>query len=63
MTYDWNRQQTADDLAINRTTLYKKMRQLGIDPERLDINMDLSELTTMFNIQDALDAPETEGSE
>ncbi len=32
---DWNRQQTADDLAINRTTLYKKMRQLGIDAERL----------------------------
>lgn len=32
---DWNRQQTADDLAINRTTLYKKMRQLGIDGERL----------------------------
>lgn len=28
---DWNRQQTADDLAINRTTLYKKMKQLGID--------------------------------
>ncbi len=30
---EWNRQQTADDLAINRTTLYKKMRQLGIDGE------------------------------
>jgi DNA-binding NtrC family response regulator len=28
---DWNRQKTADDLAINRTTLYKKMKQLGID--------------------------------
>ncbi|MEM1329284.1 MAG: sigma-54 dependent transcriptional regulator [Planctomycetota bacterium] len=28
---DWNRQQTADDLGINRTTLYKKMKQLGID--------------------------------
>lgn len=32
---DWNRQKTADDLAINRTTLYKKMRTLGIDSERL----------------------------
>ena len=32
---DWNRQKTADDLAINRTTLYKKMRQLDIDPEKL----------------------------
>lgn len=31
---DWNRQQTADDLGINRTTLYKKMRSLDIDPER-----------------------------
>jgi len=30
---DWNRQRSAEDLGINRTTLYKKMRQLGIDPE------------------------------
>lgn len=30
---DWNRQATADQLEINRTTLYKKMRQLGIDAE------------------------------
>jgi len=30
---EWNRQQTADVLGINRTTLYKKMKQLGIDPE------------------------------
>ncbi|MEM9063962.1 MAG: sigma-54 dependent transcriptional regulator [Planctomycetota bacterium] len=29
----WNRQRTAEVLDINRTTLYKKMRQLGIDPE------------------------------
>ena len=28
----WNRQRTAEQLGINRTTLYKKMRQLGIDP-------------------------------
>jgi DNA-binding NtrC family response regulator len=28
---DWNRQKTADDLAINRTTLYKKMKQLDIE--------------------------------
>jgi len=27
----WNRQQTAEALDINRTTLYKKMRALGID--------------------------------
>jgi DNA-binding NtrC family response regulator len=27
----WNRQQTADDLKINRTTLYKKMKALGIE--------------------------------
>jgi len=28
---DWNRQQTADDLGINRTTLYKKIKALGLD--------------------------------
>ncbi len=28
---DWNRQATADDLHINRTTLYKKMKALGLD--------------------------------
>ncbi|MFO0827447.1 MAG: sigma-54 dependent transcriptional regulator [Phycisphaerales bacterium] len=27
----WNRQRTADQLGINRTTLYKKMRTLGLD--------------------------------
>lgn len=27
----WNRQKTAEDLAINRTTLYKKMKALGIE--------------------------------
>lgn len=30
---DWNRTATADQLGINRTTLYKKMRSLGIDPD------------------------------
>jgi len=29
---DWNRQKTAEQLEINRTTLYKKMKTLGIDP-------------------------------
>lgn len=28
---EWNRQRTADDLAINRTTLYKKIKQYGLD--------------------------------
>ncbi|MFN7022000.1 MAG: sigma-54 interaction domain-containing protein, partial [Phycisphaerales bacterium] len=28
---NWNRQKTAEDLRINRTTLYKKMKALGID--------------------------------
>ena len=34
---NWNRQQTAEQLRINRTTLYKKMKSLGIEPggERL----------------------------
>ncbi len=30
----WNRQKTADDLGINRTTLYKKMKALDIDDEQ-----------------------------
>lgn len=30
---EWNRQQTAEVLGINRTTLYKKMKLLGIDPD------------------------------
>ena len=29
----WNRQETAKALAINRTTLYKKMKQYGLDVE------------------------------
>lgn len=29
--HDWNRQETADALAINRSTLYKKMKQYGLD--------------------------------
>ncbi len=28
---NWNRQKTADQLQINRTTLYKKMKTLGLD--------------------------------
>jgi len=34
--HDWNRQATAEALGINRTTLYKKMKRLGLDrPERM----------------------------
>lgn len=29
----WNRQTTAEQLGINRTTLYKKMKRYGLDPE------------------------------
>ncbi len=29
----WNRQKTAEQLGINRTTLYKKMKRLGLDME------------------------------
>jgi DNA-binding NtrC family response regulator len=32
----WNRQKTADQLGINRTTLYKKMKQHGIDGAESD---------------------------
>jgi DNA-binding NtrC family response regulator len=32
---DWNRAATAEELDINRTTLYKKMKRLGLDDPRL----------------------------
>ena len=28
---NWNRNATADQLGVNRTTLYKKMKKLGLD--------------------------------
>ena len=31
---DWNRHATAEVLGINRTTLYKKMKRLGLDEAR-----------------------------
>lgn len=34
---NWNRQATADELGINRTTLYKKMKRLGLEPERFSM--------------------------
>ncbi|MGF1634236.1 MAG: sigma-54-dependent transcriptional regulator [Phycisphaerae bacterium] len=35
---DWARQETADELGINRTTLYKKMRKFKLDvPEGVDV--------------------------
>ena len=33
--HKWNRAATADALDINRTTLYKKMKRLGLDDPRL----------------------------
>lgn len=33
--HNWNRASTADALEINRTTLYKKMKRLGLDDPRL----------------------------
>lgn len=32
---DWNRNQTADELGINRTTLYKKMKRLGLEEQAI----------------------------
>ncbi|KAA5544276.1 sigma-54-dependent Fis family transcriptional regulator [Roseiconus nitratireducens] len=37
----WNRAATADALEINRTTLYKKMKRLGLDDPRLQFAGDL----------------------
>ena len=33
--HQWNRAATAEALDINRTTLYKKMKRLGLDDPRL----------------------------
>ncbi len=32
--HNWNRHETADALGVNRTTLYKKMKRLGLDEKR-----------------------------
>jgi DNA-binding NtrC family response regulator len=32
--HNWNRQATAEELGINRTTLYKKMKRLGLEDAR-----------------------------
>lgn len=37
--HHWNRVATADELEINRTTLYKKMKRLGLDDPRLQYAM------------------------
>ncbi len=38
----WNRQLTADQLGINRTTLYKKMKRYGLDVEPLHLPTSVS---------------------
>jgi DNA-binding NtrC family response regulator len=37
---DWNRFATADMLGINRTTLYKKMKRLGLDESRRPVKVE-----------------------
>jgi transcriptional regulator of acetoin/glycerol metabolism len=32
--HNWNRQATSEELGINRTTLYKKMKRLGLEDDR-----------------------------
>ena len=34
-SHGWNRQETAEALGINRTTLYKKMKRLGVSREHI----------------------------
>ncbi len=36
---NWNRNETADQLGINRTTLYKKMKKLGLDDMEASIRL------------------------
>ena len=31
---NWNRNATADSLGVNRTTLYKKMKKLGLEDQQ-----------------------------
>jgi DNA-binding NtrC family response regulator len=33
--HDWNRNATADSLGVNRTTLYKKMKRLGLEDQEV----------------------------
>ncbi len=40
---DWNRAATAEELEINRTTLYKKMKRLGLDDPRLQYSASQSD--------------------
>lgn len=35
-THGWNRLATARDLGIHKTTLFRKLRQLGLNPPRAD---------------------------
>jgi DNA-binding NtrC family response regulator len=36
-SHNWNRNSTADALGVNRTTLYKKMKRLGLEETRLTL--------------------------
>ena len=38
--HKWNRAATAESLDINRTTLYKKMKRLGLDDPRLQFALE-----------------------
>ena len=48
--HDWNRNQTADSLGIDRTTLYKKIRRLGLLPPQgaQSVSIDPSDVGSSF---------------